>query len=344
MLDRNVAHLAPQILEYLQNPSQPLCSVEQAEVARELIVATYAENFRKWSTPNDYQSGRHPISAHASTKCYLQSWFKHNQFPKEKLSPRTQSVFRIGGIVEVELYAMALFAGAEVTNWQQQMSIVRAGWPTNNFLDFIHKSPIDGKRRVVDAKTMASFSYERMLKQGVDDSFGYLGQMSSYIEWCLENDLVDCDEGIFLCFKKDTGHIGESVVRMDPLLIKQANASAQTIQQHTEYKVCTAPHEEDITRCEVCRGVPLVDVGGADSRRPPRPPGYEPVDVKGRWKLGLQCTYCDYKFSCWTRPHQRVQIEVTDHGLPAPQYSELPEQQITVEVERGKPVFYVRQR
>lgn len=351
MLHSKVKHIVPQVLEYLQDPQHPLCSNEKAEVARELIVATYEENFRKWCTPSDYLSGRHPISAHASTKCVLANWFKHNQFPHEPLSARTQATFRMGGIVETELYACALLAGADVSHWQHKLVIDRAGWPTNNFIDFVHRSPVDGRRRVVDAKTMASYSYQRAMKDGVDDGFGYLGQMSTYIDAALKEGIVDCAEGIFLCYKKDTGHIDEVVVQCDPGKVDQANAASKLVQDTTEYRDC--PDHSDYedtkegvlpTKCETCLGLPLVDVGAADSRRPGRPSKYAPVERNNRWALCLQCTYCDYKFSCWTRPHQRVQIETSNNGIPMPQYKELPEQEITVEIEKGKPVFYVKSR
>ena len=345
-----VKHLSPAINEFFKTKIAK-CAPDQVPLVRELARELYGQSFDTF-TGGGWTPGRHPITASSSTKCLLQSWFRHNQFPQEPLHPRVGATFRMGNIVELDLYLVAILAGEEVSDYQHQAQIQMGGWPTNNYLDFIHTSRVDGLRRVVDCKTMSSFSYQRVFDwgKGVDDSFGYLGQMSQYVNYALEAGLADTDEGVFLCYKKDTGHIDEHIVRLDKALIAKANASSKIIQDHTEYTDCSdcvqsepveghGAAQEGYRRCHRCMGVPLVAAGQADSRRPPRPAEYAAVSGPDGWRLPLQCSYCDYKFSCWTRPWQRIGFS---EGKPV--YEETPEQYIQVHVDKkGKPQFLIQQ-
>jgi len=347
-----IGHLAPAVNKFLKT-KKIACSDEEAELAKELAKELYGQSLDQF-VQDGWLSGRHPVTASSATKCRLQSWFKHNQFPTEPPQPRRNAVFRIGNIVELELMLMAILAGEKISDYQHQAKIERAGWPTNNYLDFIHTSGKDGKRRVVDCKTMASFGFQKLFDWGdpMDDTFGYLGQMSNYIDYALGAGLVDSDEGIFLCFKKDTGHVDEYVVKLDQTLIQKSETNSKIIQDHTEYEECTecdngtqhskdADGEDRSVRCVRCVGLPLVKIGAADARRPPREDAYSAVQDKktGDWKLGLVCSYCDYKFSCWTRPWQRVMFNEKDK----PVYDESPEQFLeTVIDRRGKPQFHVK--
>ncbi len=275
-------HLSGPINEYLQTKEIKV-SAEDASVAVELVKTLYAEGLDKFVGP-PWVSGRHPLSANSATRCLLQNWFKHNQFPGEPLHSRVIATFRMGNIVELELYLMALLAGEEISDYQHQAHIDRAGWTTNNYLDFIHRSKVDEKRRVVDAKSMGSFGYQKLFdwNKPMDDLFGYLGQMSTYVDYALEAGLVDSDEGLFLCYSKDKGYVDEYIVPLDKALVAQAHASAKVIQDHTEYMDCpdcngtgqceVSSNPTTLERCGRCTGVPLVSVGAADARRPPRPP------------------------------------------------------------------------
>jgi len=224
------SHLAHSIKKFFENTADVFTSVEHRALVAELIKEYYGQSFDQL-LEGGWISGRHPLTAHSATKCILSNWFKHNRFPREELPSRVQATFRVGGIVELELYAASLFAGEDCSHYQHKLTIERGGWPTNNYLDWIHKSKVDGKRRVVDCKTMSSYAFQRLFDRGeaLDDTFGYCGQMSNYIDECLEQGLVDSDEGIFLCYKKDTGHIEEYVYTMDKSLVRESNLSSKII-------------------------------------------------------------------------------------------------------------------
>ena len=343
-------HLAPAINQFFKD-KKVRCSDEEADLVKELVSERYGDSVDKFVS-DGWVPGRHPLSASGATKCYLQNWFKHNQFPAEPPTPRRNATFRMGSIVELELFLVAVLAGEKVSAYQHKAVIARGGWPTNNYLDFVHTSSIDGKTRVVDCKTMSSIGYQMLFDwgKGMDDNFGYLGQMSNYIDYALWAGLADSDEGLFLCYKKDTGHIDEHLVQFDRSLIAKTEDNSRIIQEHTEYRECdlctegyTAEKNDDGSefrkRCLACVGLPLVVVGASGDNRPGRPSDINVERTTSGWKLPTVCGYCDYKFSCWSQPRQRVAFDEGERPI----YTEATTQKIEVEVDKkGKPAFYVR--
>jgi hypothetical protein len=342
-----VTHLAPGINEFFRT-KEIKCSPEQVALVLEYVKELYSQGVEQFAG-SGWQSGRHPVTAHSATRCYLQSWFKHNQFPTEPATAKRNATFRCGNVIEVELYLAAVLGGEEISEYQTKAEILQAGWRTNNYIDFIHRSPIDGLRRVVDVKSMGNYGYNKIFEwsKGMDDGFGYLGQMSNYIRWALNEGLVDCDEGLFLCYKKDTGDIDEYAYTMDPALLEKSEAHSQIVQDHTVYVDCAECTEGYIdvetpagsgtftqARCLRCVGLPVVSVGASDDNRPARPKEFQ---VAFGDDIEFRCGYCDYKNSCWTYPYQRVSY---DHkGDPV--FTKKPQQWLRRRFEKGKPKFSV---
>ena len=328
-------HLAPAIERFYRD-RKVMVSPEVQMALTEQIAEHNKQSLEQWSSGEDSEKGRNPVTASSATKCVLSNWFSHNKFPSEPLPGRAAATFRIGHLVEADLYCAAVLAGEEVSHFQHQMKATLGGWTSNAYIDFLHKSSIDGKRRIVDVKTMSSYSYEKIFKrnQKMDDTFGYLGQFSVYAAQGIKDGIVDSPEVLVLCYNKNTGHIGEYLYEAEVSKVEEAHANSALVQKHTEYLPGQAPPFE-------------VDVGKMDANRPPRPKGYEPELMRnGDYKLGLQCSYCPYKFSCWTRPHQRIHIGIGPHENPLPMYDtqEPLDQWVEVEYKSGKPIFVIKRR
>tara|TARA_Y100001963_G_scaffold22038_1_gene28730 strand:- start:2476 stop:3312 length:837 start_codon:yes stop_codon:yes gene_type:complete len=122
---------------------------------------------------------------------------------------------------------------------------------------------IDGK--VVDVKSASAFAFQKF-KNGTlpeDDPFGYMAQISGYI-----HATEGSNEGGFLALNKQSGAITYMPVEdMDMVNIKKRVKEIKKVVKQKEIP----------DRC------------------------YEPVaDGKsGNMKLGVNCSYCDYKWECW---------------------------------------------
>lgn len=125
-----------------------------------------------------------------------------------------------------------------------------------------HKdATIDGV--LVDCKSASSYSFDKF-KSGLspaDDSFGYLTQLDAYLT------ADDNDDGAFLVVDKTLGHI--------------------TLDHHKrsniDYKSLITQKQEMLK----------------SSKPPPRGFAAEPDGKSGNMKLGVNCSYCAFKKSCW---------------------------------------------
>jgi hypothetical protein len=345
-------HLAQPILDFLDTKVLGVDAGEKDDID-DMIVAMYRQQHEE--SMREWDKGKNPVTAHSATKCYLQNWFQHNQFPAEPMAPRVKANFRMGGIVETELLYWALLAGEECTNIQDKRHVTLGGWRSASYIDWIHKSKVDGKRRVCDSKSMSNFAFMKLFdwKKPMDDGFGYIGQGNIYMQEWGEAGLIDEPwEIIFLCFKKDTGHIDEYIVPFNPHKVEEAHENSRIIQSHTVYRDCECVSARDLNpkvECETCFGRKIVvDVGAADGDVPPRPNGMIPKTKKVKdskeYVLDIACSYCPFKWSCWTKPDRRVKVEQNDNNVPVPIISDA-EQRIFLEYDsKGKPQFCVRRK
>jgi hypothetical protein len=345
-------HIAEKIYAFLSD-KEVLIDTERLAAVDELMVEMYRQQHE--DVTKTYSGHINPVTCHSATKCYLSNWFKHNQFPAEPFHPRVVSNFTIGHVVEREMLYWLLLQGEEISHIQDRRKVKIGGWESSAYCDWIHKSKVDGKRRLVDAKSQSNYGYKKIFDwhKAVDDSFGYLGQFSLYMKEWGEAGLIDEPwETIMLCFKKDTGHINEIVIPYNPHKVEEAHSNSLLIQAHTTYKDCECVEKRDmepLTDCEKCWGKKsVVVVGASDSNRPERPRGMEPevatVNKNREYVLPLSCSYCDYKWSCWTRPNARVDVEMNDKYSPVPIFTSQPEQRPWLEYEKGSPKFCVRRK
>lgn len=190
-----------------------------------------------------------------------QLWYEMNlkDHPSD-LRANTYMKFLIGDIIENVVIALAKISGHKVEGEQQEMTL--AG--IKGHRDVV----IDGV--TVDVKSASPYSFQKF-QEGLkpeQDSFGYLTQINSYVTAAKDDPIVtNKDEGAFLVVQKVTGDITLDIH-------KKTTAPLEDI---FEYKKKMISEPEPPERCF-------------------EP---EPFGKSGNMKLGVNCSYCPFKFHCW---------------------------------------------
>lgn len=190
-----------------------------------------------------------------------QLWYEINK-PEfaEKMLPKTYLKFFLGDLYESVILALAELAGHKVEGRQDEVTV--AGIKGHR------DAVIDGT--TVDVKTASPYSFEKFKTHLTheQDAFGYLQQIQSYIEAGQDDPIVTVkDKGAFLVGQKVTGDIVLDIH-------EKTKVPIDIIFEHKK-KMVKQPEPPD--RC------------------------YEPVPMgkSGNEKLGINCSYCAYKFHCW---------------------------------------------
>jgi hypothetical protein len=141
----------------------------------------------------------------------------------------------------------------------------------------------------VEIKSMSGYSYKRFIEEGLNDSWGYLGQVNVYMKQLLLDDKIDQPgETIYIAVNKDNLQITERILSYNP-----------------EYAHMADENFEKIAACI------------REKKQPARPILYEETKkgqkpVRGELhrdnSLPIVCSYCDYKYTCWTEPKQIVEF------------------------------------
>lgn len=190
-----------------------------------------------------------------------QLWYEINK-PElaEKLLPKTYLKFFLGDLYESVILALAELSGHKVEGRQDE--VVVSGIKGHR------DAVIDGT--TVDVKTASPYSFEKFKNHLTheQDAFGYLQQIQSYIEAGQNDPIVtNKGEGAFLVGQKVTGDIVLDIH-------EKTKVPIDIIFEHKK-KMVQQPEPPD--RC------------------------YDPIPMgkSGNERLGTNCSYCSYKFSCW---------------------------------------------
>ena len=192
--------------------------------------------------------------------CMREKWYTVNQFDKhEGFEKNVKFKFLYGNILEEVVLYLAQEAGHTVTGQQDSLQI----GPVVGHRDAV----IDGM--LVDVKSCVPFTFWKFqdgLKES-DDSFGYCGQLQSYL-WASQDDpLVTIkDKCAFLAVEKLSGEMTLDVHNRD---MRDWGAIAEK--------------QLEIVNGEI----------------PPRNYGLKAEGAKGNQKLGTNCSYCSFKKTCW---------------------------------------------
>lgn len=168
--------------------------------------------------------------------------------------------FLTGHLLEEVVLWLAEKSGHTVVGRQDEMEI--AG--VKGHRDAV----IDGM--TTDAKSASTYSFQKFKEHrlGEDDPFGYMTQLNSYVEAGKDDPLVTIkDEGAFLVIDKTLGNI----------CLDRYKKSSFPVEKLYEYK--------------------------KDMVNRPEPPsrGFEPIPEgkSGNMKLGVNCSYCDFRKKCY---------------------------------------------
>jgi hypothetical protein len=198
--------------------------------------------------------------------CTRKLWYKlHTPNDSEPLLPSTRLKFLYGDIIEELVLELARRAGHLVEH--EQRRVERYG--VSGRID----ACIDGV--LVDVKSASSFAFKKFQGglRSEEDAFGYLGQLGGYLLVAREEGFVsgkNRNRAAFLAVNKETGklHLDEHTFTDGELL---------DVRGHITDNKAAAEGDETPERA------------------------FEPVPEgkSGNLKLPTNCSYCDFKRTCW---------------------------------------------
>ncbi len=204
--------------------------------------------------------------------CERQLWYSINEPDKaEKLKGPQFMKFLFGHVIEEILLFFAELAGHSVQGRQDEQEIAGIKGHRDVVLDGV----------TTDAKSASTYSFKKF-KEGLTratDSFGYRDQIQSYIHAGESDPIVtDKTRGAFLVVDKTVGNI--------------------TLDIH--------PKEDFPIEAFYERKKALV----ASKEVPPRGFVPEPMGEGGNLKLGVNCSYCEFKKHC----HPNLRTFIYSYG------------------------------
>jgi hypothetical protein len=195
------------------------------------------------------------------TPCERKLWYGINT-PElaEPLSAPAKIKFLFGDILEQLLVFFVKEAGHKIEGMQDELVI--------NGVVGHRDGIVDG--RVVDFKSASTYSFKKFDQGNAlwgDDAFGYLTQLGSYHAASKEDDRVtDKERASFIVIDKTLGKICIDTYKLKADVYKLADKKKEVIKSNV-------PPKREFTD--------------------------EPEGKSGNRKLGMNCSYCDFKASCW---------------------------------------------
>lgn len=195
--------------------------------------------------------------------CKRQLWYRVNK-PDEgiPLLPNARLKFLYGDILETLLINLARASGHDVQGCQTELKVGDIVGHRDCVIDGI----------TVDVKSASPYSFKKFKEGNLrsDDPFGYISQLSSYVYAGRGGEVPTSDHlGAFLVIDKVNGHIC--------LDMHDFTEELKTKEQEIEEAVALVKEET------------------------PPPLGFHPIPEgkSGNMKLGLNCSYCDFRLKCY---------------------------------------------
>lgn len=193
--------------------------------------------------------------------CERQLWYELNEPENgEEFRSETYLKFLYGDILEELLLFLAVLSGHTVEGRQDTQEI--------EGIQGHRDAVVDGV--IIDVKSASTYSFQKF-KNGTlkdDDAFGYSDQIQAYL-FAGQNDPVvtDKERCAFLVMDKTLGHICLDIHKREDFPFDEL-----------------MKHKKQVVAFET-----------------PPPRKFDPVpDGKsGNMKLGVNCSYCAFKDSCW---------------------------------------------
>lgn len=188
-------------------------------------------------------------------------WYKKNQ-PElaEPLRADTLLKFLYGDIIELLVLMLAKASGHSVKGEQDEISLYGIVGHRDAIIDGV----------LVDVKSASSYAFDKFKSHRImdDDPFGYIDQLSTYVA-ASQDELDIKKSGAFVAVNKENGQLVVDVYPVDPSL-------------------------EDYRR-KITHKVGML----AEPNPPPRCYPDESDGSSGNRKLGVNCSYCEFKKTCY---------------------------------------------
>lgn len=194
--------------------------------------------------------------------CARKLWYHVNNEPGEKLRSNTRLKFLYGDIIEEVVLSLAEAAGHDVQGRQDRMELEGIVGHRDGVIDGM----------LIDVKSASTFGFKKFKENGLrkEDPFGYLTQLAAYLLASQDDPLVtNKTEAAFLVMDKQHGH----------LVLDRYDLTAEMKELRSL-----------IARRKVAVAEPVP---------PARAFSDKPYQKSGNKQLGIECSYCEYKHSCW---------------------------------------------
>ena len=250
-------------------PSTP----EREARARKVVLEAAERALRNW-LPKSEQEARPKVTLSSHFYCARTIHYSLNDAPKEPVAPRALDAFALGQTVEALLVAKCILAGLPVVwpnaeGWQYRGNLDFDGDPLRGSVDMVLEH--EGAMIPVECKSMSEYGFDKSKREGVDDTFGYVGQLQNYIA------MMGAPFGLFLGVNKSTGHAFEEWVQPDPAKVATARAAYAAAKRGL-------PERPEWAKIRVVKAP-----GGA----------VEQIEA-------VQCGYCPHRPTCWPEFKQQV--------------------------------------
>lgn len=217
---------------------------------------------RRLSTPRETREPTLRMS-NIGTPCTRKLWYSlHKPHVGEELRPATLLKFMYGDMIESLILSLAEAAGHRVEGKQTVLDCYGIKGSRDAVIDGV----------TIDVKSASTRAMDKFRSNGLrtDDPFGYLRQLTGYVHGGKDDPLVkDKTGGAFLAVDKQHGHI---VLDYYDLTEELSN-----IGEH----------------------INGLRVMASSSKLPERSFEDESDGKSGNRKLGINCSYCEYKKECW---------------------------------------------
>ena len=249
---KNINSVIPDIYKRMTTPAK----IDQKNIDSFLVNTT--DLLKKYLEQERNQGTRTNLRMSLIGRADRRIWMDINGPKKQRdISFSMLMRFLYGSIVEELLLFLVKEAGHSVTDEQKKVNI--------SGVDGHMDCKIDGE--VVDVKSSSDYSF-RKFKRGFDegeDDFGYIGQISGYVE------AEGKDKGYFLALNKSSGDI--ALLEVTDFDLINAKARIKHIRSFLQ---------DTTNKPEAC---------------------HEPIpDGKsGNMQLARVCVFCEYKTDCWPK-------------------------------------------
>jgi hypothetical protein len=232
----------------------------------EQVINDFGENVKEILRNNitEHEFDRRKLRMSNIGKKDRQLWYSYNGYEGEELMPHTRIKFLYGHLIEEMILALTKLSGHDVTDEQKRVEV-----------DGIKGSmdcKIDGV--LTDVKSASPYGFKKFKDGSLidNDPFGYVDQIKGYAH--AEGDT----QFGWLAMDKTNGHLAylkydmadESQWYWTKLNFFSIKDRIKNIKEVVKSK--TAPK-----RCY----------------------GHQPDGKSGNMKLGVGCSYCAYKHTCW---------------------------------------------